>query len=166
MDDKKTGDNPTENDPADNAGVRLPPPFIYLGFLVLGLWYDSPWFEGLMTEGSVLVAGGLLFVLGAALLLTSLRGQKKVGTNIEPWKPTTAIVSTGIYGYTRNPMYLGMAFAYAGLAVGGASLAALVGLVPCVLVIRVYVIAREERYLEGKFGTPYRDYKKQVRRWI
>ncbi len=161
MDDNKITDNP-----ADNAGVRLPPPFIYLGFLVMGLWYDSPWFEGRMTENTMLLGGGLLFAIGLALLLISARGQKKVATNIEPWKPTTAIVSTGIYGYSRNPMYLGMIFAYAGLTIGGASPAALVALVPCVVVIRVYVIAREERYLEAKFGTLYTDYKKQVRRWI
>lgn len=159
-------ENKTTDTPPDHAGIRVPPPFIYLGFLLPGLWYDSPWFEGRMTEDNLLVGGGVLLALGFGLLLSSAWGQMKAKTHIEPWKPTTAIVSTGIYGYTRNPMYLGMVIACAGLAVGGASIAALVTLVPCVAVIRGYVIAREERYLEAKFGSLYTDYKKQVRRWI
>ena len=150
----------------DNAGVRLPPPLIFLGFLLLGLWYDSPWFEGRMAEIWMTAAGGVVAALGLALMLTSIARFKKVGSNVEPWKPTTTIITTGVYGYSRNPIYLGMALAHGGLAICGGSLAALATVVFSVLVTRTYVIAREERYLEAKFGSVYSDYKKRVRRWI
>ncbi len=150
----------------DNAGVRVPPPLIFLGFLLVGLWYDSAWFEGRMTEIGLTVAGGILAALGFALILISTPHHKKAGSNVEPWKPTTAIITTGVYGYSRNPIYLGMALAHGGLAICGGSMAALVTLVLSVLVIQTYVIAREERYLEAKFDKVYSDYKERVRRWI
>ena len=114
----------------------------------------------------VTAAGGVLAALGIALILTSVPRLKKAGSNVEPWKPTTTIVTTGVYGYSRNPIYLGMALAHGGLAIAGGSLAALASLMPSVLVIQSYVIAREERYLEAKFGKLYSDYKNRVRRWI
>ena len=161
MDESKASDSA-----ADNAGVRVPPPLIFLGFLVPGLWYDSPWFEGGLADIRLTVAGGVVAALGLALMLTSVARFKKVGANLEPWKPTTTIVTTGLYGYSRNPMYLGMALAHGGLAICGASLAALATVVLSVLVTRTYVIAREERYLEAKFGSVYGDYRNRVRRWI
>ena len=86
-------------------------------------------------------------------------------TNIHPWKPATTIVTSGIFRYTRNPMYLGMALIYAALSLFADSLIALAGL-PVALVLMHYgVIAREERYLEEKFGEPYRQYTRKVRRW-
>ncbi len=161
MDESKASDSAS-----DNAGVRVPPPLIFLGFLVLGLWYDSPWFEGRMADLGVTAAGGVVAALGLALMLTSIRRFKKVGSSVEPWKPTTTIITTGVYGYSRNPIYLGLALAHGGLAICGGSMAALATVVLSVLVTQTYVIAREERYLEAKFGSVYSDYKKRVRRWI
>ena len=151
---------------ADNAGVRVPPPLIFLGFLLAGLWYDSPWLEGRMAGIGVTVAGGVLAALGLALVMISAPRLKKAGTNVEPWKPTTTIITTGLYAYSRNPIYLGMALAHGGMAICGGSMAALASLVLSVLVIQTYVIAREERYLEAKFGHGYTDYKARVRCWI
>lgn len=151
---------------ADNAGVRVPPPLIFLSLLLAGLYYDSPWFEGQLAATGVTVAGSVITALGIALMLLSAPRHKKAGSNVEPWKPTTTIITTGVYAYTRNPIYLGMALTHGGLAIAGGSIAALVTLVLCILVIQTYVIAREERYLEAKFGSAYTDYKSQVRRWI
>ena len=159
-------DNEPSGIASDNAGVRGPPPLFFLGFLLLGLWYDSPWFEGRMAGIEVTAAGGVLAALGLALILISAPRLKKAGSNVEPWKPTTTIVTAGVYGYSRNPMYLGMALAHGGLAICGGSMAALASLMPSILVIQTYVIAREERYLEAKFGKVYGDYKQRVRRWI
>ena len=88
------------------------------------------------------------------------------GTNIPPNLPTTALVVDGIYGWTRNPLYLGATLVYLGLSVAAGSLWAIVLLAPLLWVINVGVIAREERYLERKFGDAYRAYKGRVRRWI
>ncbi len=159
-------DNENSDIAADNAGVRVPPPLFFLGFLLVGLWYDSPWFDGRMAGIGVTAAGGVLAALGFALILISVPRLKNAGSNVEPWKPTTTIITTGVYGYSRNPIYLGMALAHGGLAICGGSMAALASLMLSVLVIQAYVIAREERYLEAKFGKVYSDYKERVRRWI
>ncbi len=150
----------------DHAGVRVPPPIIFLLPLLAGLAYDSAWALGTLAALGWMLAGGPLVAVGLALLVASAPRHKKAGTNIEPWKPTTAIIDDGIYGYSRNPIYLGMAFVCAGIAVAAGSFAALVLLIPCLVVIRFYVIGREEAYLEAKFGDEYRDYMSRVRRWI
>src|SRR5262249_44808441 len=80
--------------------------------------------------------------------------------------PTTALVVDGIYGRTRNPLYLGGTLVYLGLSVAAGSLWSIVLMVPLLWVINVGVIAREERYLERKFGDVYRAYKRRVRRWV
>ena len=150
----------------DEAGVRLPPPLIFLVFLLSGLWIDSPWFEGEMTLPWQMGAGGVWAGIWLGVNLITLVDHIKAGTNAEPWKPTTAVITTGPYAWSRNPMYLGMAGVCSGIAFMGASWAALVLTVPAILIIHFHVIAREERYLEAKFGQVYQDYKAQVRTWI
>ena len=81
-------------------------------------------------------------------------------------RPTTSIVDTGPYRFTRNPIYLAMMLALAGLAIAFDSPWPLVTLVPFALVIRYGVVAREEAYLERTFGEVYRRYRARVRRWL
>ncbi len=152
----------------DSARIRFPPPFVYLGFLLLGLAAER--LTGLRSLGLdrtlLAVAGTLLFVAGLAIALPSAGLFRRLGTNVEPWRPATQIVSTGLYRWTRNPMYLGMALSYAGLALGVDGPIAL-ALLPVVLaIIQTQVIAREEAYLTAKFGEDYLDYRRRVRRWI
>jgi protein-S-isoprenylcysteine O-methyltransferase Ste14 len=85
---------------------------------------------------------------------------------VETNKPTTTIVANGPYGVTRNPIYIGMFLGQTGLAIGFDNLWILATLVPFYLVIRYGVIAREEVYLERKFGAVYLGYKSHVRRWL
>lgn len=153
-------------DKSDNAGVRIPPPLVFLAALLAGLWWDSPWFAGRATGTGSLLLGGLITIAGLWLMAAGAIGHRRAGTNIEPWHPTTALITTGVYGYSRNPIYLGMATMQAGIAVCGASLGALVMIIPFLAFIQYYVITREERYLTSKFGSAYEDYKNQVRRWI
>src|SRR6266508_3365606 len=145
----------------DSAGVRFPPPFVYLGALLLGLAAER--FVTLRSFGIdwrlLAATGGLLFVAAAGLF-------RRLGTNVPPSHTTTLIATTGPYRWTRNPMYLGMALIYAGLAIGFDGPIAF-ALLPLVLIaIQTQVIAREERYLEAKFGDDYRRYKAEVRRWL
>ena len=149
----------------DNAGVIAPPPLIFAGVLAVAFALD--WLFGgpdldflrMLTAIVLLIGGGaLIFAAGARFSAAS--------TNIQPTKPVTALVTSGIYRYTRNPMYLGMALIYAGVGLLADSTIVLAGL-PIALIITHYgVITREERYLEGKFGDEYRAYKNIVRRWI
>lgn len=152
---------------ADSAKITFPPPLIYLGVLLVGLLAD--WLLGLSLAVPMTVRVATLVVLllaGAVLLLGARDRFVSAGTDVKPWKTTSAVVSRGVYAFTRNPMYLGMALIYLGLAIAFLSLSALV-LLPLVLVaVQTQVIAREERYLEAKFGDEYRAYKARVRRWF
>jgi protein-S-isoprenylcysteine O-methyltransferase Ste14 len=150
--------------PTDSAGVRVPPPLIYLAGLAVGFALEA------LLPGSSL-PGVLQWVLGAALLVAGLAllasfntTFHRKGTAVEPWKPTTAIVTTGPYRLTRNPAYVGMGLVYAGIAVMSGALWALLPLPLVLALVDRGVIAREERYLERKFGQEYLDYKRRVRR--
>ncbi|MCX4220263.1 isoprenylcysteine carboxylmethyltransferase family protein [Pseudomonas sp. MCal1] len=152
----------------DSAGVRFPPPFIYQGALLLGLAAER--FVALRFFGIdrwwLVVTGALLFAAGVATMLAAAGLFRRLGTHVPPSRPTTLIVTTGPYRWTRNPMYLGMALVYAGIAVGFEGTIALALLPLVLIVIQRHVIAREERYLEAKFGDEYRRYKAEVRRWL
>lgn len=151
----------------DSAKVTFPPPFIYLGTLLVGLLAD--WLLGISLSVSVTVRVAVLIVLlvaGSALLIAARTHFVRAETDVKPWKTSSAIVSRGIYAFTRNPMYLGMALIYLGLAIAFVSLSALVLLPLLFAAIQTQVIAREERYLEAKFGDEYRAYKARVRRWL
>jgi len=155
-------------DQLDSAGVRFPPPFVYLGALLLGLAAERyVALRSLGVDGRLLAAtGALLFLAGAAIMVAAAGLFRRLGTNVPPSQPTTLLATTGPYRWTRNPMYLGMGLIYAGLAIGFDGPIAL-ALLPLVLIaIQTQVIAREERYLEAKFGDDYCRYKAEVRRWL
>jgi protein-S-isoprenylcysteine O-methyltransferase Ste14 len=152
----------------DHAGVIIPPPLIYLTVLGAALGID------LLAGGPRLglpdlpryLAGAALFALGLVLTIIAASGFRAAGTEVRPWKASTALVTTGFYRYTRNPMYLGMALIYAGLSLFADSVIALAFIVPLLIIITYGVIKREEHYLEVKFGEEYRRYKGKVRRWL
>jgi len=121
----------------------------------LGL--DADWRRGL---AFALVIGGLLLDGVAAGTF------RRLGTPPEPWKPTTALATDGLYKYSRNPIYVGFAITYTGFALAMDSPIALALLVPCLIVVDRFVIQREERYLMTKFGAQYEAYKGKVRRWL
>lgn len=152
----------------DNPNIRFPPPLIYLLVLVLGIWAGGELgVPGVGIEASARIAtGAVVTLLGVAVSFSGAGLFHRLRTAIIPFKPATKLVTTGIYRWTRNPMYLGMTLAYIGLAVAFDSILALLLLSLVLAVIQTQVIAREEAYLERKFGDPYREYKRQVRRWI
>ncbi|MBU1324615.1 MAG: isoprenylcysteine carboxylmethyltransferase family protein [Alphaproteobacteria bacterium] len=152
----------------DHPGVIAPPPLIYLGFLLAGWGLGR--LAGLPSIGGDAAArmavGGLLIGLGLALELWAIGAFRRRRTAVQPWKPSTALVADGPYQFSRNPIYLGFAVTYLGLALALGSWLALALLVPCLLVVDRGVIAREERYLSAKFGASYDAYRARVRRWI
>ncbi len=114
-------------------------------------------------------AGGLgilVFVVALALATWAIVTMTKAGSNVPTNRPTTTIVESGPYRFTRNPIYLGMFGGLIGLAIAFDTLWLLLMLVPFALVIRYGVVAREEAYLERKFGDLYRGYRLRVRRWL
>jgi len=152
----------------DNPGVRFPPPFIYLGMLLIGLGAER--FVSLRSFGldrAFLIGVGVLLVAaGLALGIVAIGLFRKAGTSEKPWETSSAIVTSGIYRFTRNPMYVGMALVYSGLALALDAPLALVLLPVLVGIIQTQVIAREERYLSARFGESYHQYRRRVRRWF
>ncbi len=150
----------------DRPAVVAPPPLLFLGFILLGLVLDLIWPSSLPVGSFQYIAGLAALGLGVALLAWTIRLFRRAGTNVETRKPTHTLVTTGPYRISRNPIYIALSLIYVGIGVLGDNLW-LVGLiVPALLTIRYGVIAREEQYLEGKFGDDYRRYRSAVRRWL
>lgn len=148
-----------------NAVVR--PPVLLILALVAGVAAD--WLYPLrFVPASVPGAwvGGAIFAIALALAIWAIVTIREAGTQVETYKPTTTIVENGPYRFTRNPIYLGMVLGLIGLAIAFDSLWLLATLVLFYLVIRYGVVAREEAYLERKFGDVYLGYKSRVRRWL
>lgn len=112
------------------------------------------------------ILGIALVLAGILLALAAKRLFDRAGTPVAPIKPTSALVTDGIYRHTRNPMYLGLSLILLGLAVATGSLWFLAGLVVAVYAVTKLAIEREELYLAGKFGATYLQYKSRVRRWV
>jgi protein-S-isoprenylcysteine O-methyltransferase Ste14 len=119
-----------------------------------------------MPRGAAVPLGVLLVALGLALVGFAAVSFLRAHTSPLPIKPTTAIVETGLYRFTRNPMYVGLAALYLGVTLWVDSLWPILFLPVALFTIQRFVIAREELYLETKFGDQYRSYKARVRRWI
>lgn len=152
----------------DNPGVIAPPPLIYLGFLLAG-WASHTLIDGPTLGLEPEIRRGLAFVLviGGLMLEWMAVGRfRRLGTPPEPWKTTTALATDGVYRFSRNPIYLGFTAIYLGFATAMDSPIALGLILPCLIVIDRFVIAREERYLDAKFGQAWRDYRARVRRWL
>jgi protein-S-isoprenylcysteine O-methyltransferase Ste14 len=150
----------------DRSGVRIPPPLIYVAGFLAGLALEAVFPIGALPFAIALVAGLVGGVLWLVLDGSAMMRFQRARTSIVPFKPTTALVTSGPYRFTRNPMYVGMAFLYLGLALAFGVIWALALLPLVLLAVDRLVIAREERYLEAKFGEEYRDYMRSVRRWL
>ncbi len=110
------------------------------------------------------VLSAALLAAAVALIAGALSGFRRANTAVEPWVPTTALVTTGVYAWSRNPIYAGIALAFAALALVFDSLVALLLLPPLLALVQWGVILREERYLLDKFGADYQQYCQRVRR--
>jgi protein-S-isoprenylcysteine O-methyltransferase Ste14 len=150
------------------AKVIAPPPVLFLGTLVLGRLIDHfAWRMPVsIPDTPRFILGGVLVAVGVLLLFSAVASFARAGTGVRHAAGSSALVTSGPHAFTRNPMYLAMALAYAGIALLTDSLITLILLAPLLLVIQFGVIAREERFMEAKFGDAYRAYRKRVRPWI
>jgi protein-S-isoprenylcysteine O-methyltransferase Ste14 len=154
---------------ADHAEVAIKPPLLFLGALALGalLSLVIPLGPRLASPNGLALTVGLAFVaIGVALGVLSLRNFRAAGTSHIPGEPSTALVVTGPYQVTRNPIYIGLVLIYFGLAIILTSLWVLLLLIPVLMVLQRGVVEREEEYLERQFGDAYRKYKARVPRWL
>jgi protein-S-isoprenylcysteine O-methyltransferase Ste14 len=150
------------------GGIRRPP-VLYLGCLVLGFALDRLLPLPLSYPEARLIGsigGGALILTGVAIMAAGARNFSRADTPVPSNQPVRALVTTGIHGWSRNPIYVGMLLLYAGIGTAARSPWVLILALPLIIILRYGVIAREEIYLERRFGDAYRDYKARVRRWL
>ena len=150
----------------DHAGVRFPPPFVYLSFLVAGLLLSRVRPLTVVPASYATAFGVALIVVAVAVAVAGFRELRRHETTVRPDQPSSTIVNSGPYRFTRNPLYVSLATLYLGIGLWKNSLWVILLLVPLLFVMTRQVIAREEAYLERAFGDTYLNYKSQVRRWL
>ena len=153
-------------DSPDNPGVRFPPPLLYALAVIGGYLLNRRW--PLPVGGGVFikVLAWALTLASLALAASSIGNFRRSRTSIVPVRPATALVIAGPYRFTRNPMYVGMAALTLALALFLDTWWVIMLLPPVLLVVRLFVIAPEERYLRRRFGADYVAYTRRVRRWV
>ena len=156
----------------ETAGAVVRPPHLFLAALLFGFVADHvlplPFpipRIGLAHWISASIAGSMI-ILGIALFAAGIRSFSSAATPVQGTKPTSALVTSGIHGWSRNPIYVGMFLLYGGIGLAVRSPWIVILTLPLAITIRYGVIAREEEYLERRFGDAYRHYKARVRRWL
>ncbi len=150
----------------DHAQVMVPPPLIFLGYLIGALvvnWvvpFPEPWTFALR------IVGGAMAIAGFFLAGSAISQMRKVHTSPDPRHAVTALVIGGPYRFTRNPIYLGFLLIYLGFSMAAGTLWGWLGSPFLIWSVTNSVIQPEEVYLENKFESQYREYRSHVRRWI
>lgn len=150
----------------ETAGVGAPPPVLFAVPLAAGLLMG----RGAATDARGLtyarVAGLASIACGVIIGAATIGAIKAAGSNVDPYKPTTALVTDGVFRLSRNPGYVGATAIYLGIALACRSLPALAFLPVSLALVDHLVVEPEERYLERRFGEPYRAYRSRVARWF
>jgi len=149
----------------EESRTIVPPLYFLVALLVMGFFHA-------VVPGAYIIqapyryGGIVLMVLAIGLILWAAALFRRAGTNIRPYLPSTALVVSGPYRFTRNPMYLGMAGTLLGVAVFLGSITPLVVIFAFMGLIKERFILPEEAKLEAAFGSDYVQYKERVRRWL
>ncbi len=150
----------------DTPGLIARPPSIYLCSILIGLGLDALWPVAMLPPAWSLRLGGPLVVIACVLFAVSVREFRRANTPLRSVRPATAVVTSGPYRLSRNPIYLAFSIFHAGIAFWVNSSWLLGMLILTLILISYCVIAREERYLVRRFGDEYATYRSTVRRWL
>lgn len=156
----------SQDDDEKGAAVSFPPPlmFLLLTLAAFGIHYLYPISIGIPFIARL--AGLLITIAAIAVIIYINRLFAQAETNIAPWKPTTTIMTTGIYAYSRNPIYFLFCITSVGFGVIADSVWVVASFIPSVIWVYLAAIKKEEAYLEQKFGEEYLRYKNRVRCWL
>jgi protein-S-isoprenylcysteine O-methyltransferase Ste14 len=159
-------DPPSTHSSSDNPQVLILPPLLYGVALAAGFLMQWLAPRPILSSTARYWAGGVLLASGVLLAIWGRRVMEQAGTNVNPSLPTTAVVATGPFRFSRNPLYVALTLIYVGLALLANALWVLMLIVPVLLVMHYGVVRREEIYLDTKFGDAYRSYRSRVRRYL
>ena len=150
-----------------NTVRRLIYPPVWLLFGIVGIFCCNEFYPGLrFTSLAGQLGGGLLILLGLLALVSANGLFVRAGTDVIPFREVSALVTTGVYRFTRNPMYLGMALVLLGCAITVGAATALVIPPLFMVIIELRFIRPEEALLRELFPTEYPAYCQRVRRWL
>ena len=149
----------------DTPGV-IPPPPIYGCALLVGLGLDCLWPYPVLPDLAQYWVGGVVIALSFVLIALVLREFVRAKTSFSSHSPSSALITSGPFRYSRNPAYLSLSMLYVGIGIVVDSVWILGLGIVAVLITHYAVILREEAYLERKFGDEYRTYLVSVRRWL
>jgi protein-S-isoprenylcysteine O-methyltransferase Ste14 len=150
----------------DHSGAITLPPVIYGLFFAAGLVLEQLAPTDLLPPAARAVGGSILIATGGLIAFFAFRQFRKAQTTVHVHRATTALITEGPFGRSRNPLYVALTLLYAGLAVAANGGWMLILSPAAMLALNYGVIVREERYLERKFGDDYRRYRNRVRRWL
>jgi len=150
----------------ETCGVPFPPPLVFGATLALGLALGRSAELDPRNAAYARRAGAISLATGVAAVGAAIAGIKRAGSSVNVYAPTTALVTSGIFRFSRNPLYFGLTAAYLGIALGARSIPALALLPVALALTDRLVVDREERYLERRFGDEYRAYRDAVPRWF
>ncbi len=153
--------------PSDHPGVKIPPPLIYAGFLLIGLalQYVVP-IPAFLPTTMAWPIGWIICVASLFFVAPAMRSFLSARTSMLPFRPSSTLVTDGVYVVTRNPMYLSLLLLYAGISIFLNFWWPIVLAPALIVTMDRMVIVKEEAYLTRKFGERYRQYRERVRRWI
>ena len=150
----------------DTPGVLAPPPLIFAAALGLGWLLQRLLPQPVLPPAFAPWAGGVLIVAALGIAGAAVEEMRRARTAVDPYSPSTALVRTGPFARSRNPIYVGLILLALGIALLANALWCALLLLPAVAVLRRFVIAREEAYLERRFGEAYRSYRAATPRWL
>lgn len=153
-------------DQSDSANVMIFPPLLFFVGLLLSLIISYFFPYEVFSKKIGLLIGLIVNISGYLILRSSAKQLKTHQTTIHPKGKTTRIVNKGIYGYSRNPIYLSFIALYLGTCIMFNSWSGILLLIPLLFVLQKGIVEREESYLLKKFGKEYLTYKNKVNRWI
>jgi protein-S-isoprenylcysteine O-methyltransferase Ste14 len=160
------GDHPAESSPeVANLGI-VRPPLVYFASIAVGLAIHLAWPLRLIPPRLSAPLGAAVTTAAVALFISAVRSFRLAGTPVPGNRPSTTVVRTGPYRYSRNPIYLSFSLLQLGIAFWVNGIGPLVTLIAAVLLMSLVVIPREESYLETRFPSEYLPYKNSVRRWL
>ena len=163
-----TSEGKTDETAERGARVRIPPPVLYLVGIGLGVVLDFQTELMRLDIATVWrISGGVAAAaLGLGVMISAIGRFRATGQAPEPWLPSPQIITTGIYGLTRNPMYVSMGLLQVAIGIGLANTWVVILVIPVLVAVYILAVRPEEVYLTEKFGDIYLQYKHSVRRWV
>jgi protein-S-isoprenylcysteine O-methyltransferase Ste14 len=146
--------------------VRVHPPIIYAISILSGIGLNNLWPLSMPFGLHNRLYGSIIIVISVCIAGWALLHFHRNDTDVRPDKPDSALITSGPYRFTRNPLYMVLTLVQITVAIWLDNLWIVLLVVPSVIVITRYAITREELYLEQLFGQEYLKYKQRVRRWF